>query len=479
MRERRTATAVQLSLRWGDVVLRTARLEAPGRFVLGDGGDWELPAEALGCGRLELLRMSGEDGEELLLSAPQTPVRVLRLGSRAHVALGALSVDVEVALAEPRPRRRIPLAADVMAHHAVSLAFHAGIVAMLAFFVPRLGPDEPDAEETADRVAFILHALDGRALREKEHPVVRADDDEEPAPGQGGDGQRGGGTGSRGRGEEGSPGSSVSTARAGRVAVQGPRNEPDAHLAREAALREAATFGLATGLLAVPVAADPRAPSSPWGRMTSSASDRTSARAPLWGDTVDDAFGSGGLALSGTGEGGGGRADAMGLGDIGAFGRGAGTGTNASFGPGDGLGGSGEGGGGRGEGIGIGGIGSIGMFSRGSHRVRGIRDGGGCRCSVSGRLGPDAIQRVVRANFGRFRLCYENGLAMNPTLHGRVTTRFLIARDGSVGYAADGGSDIPDASTVSCVVGAFSHLSFPEPAGGTVVVDYPIAFSPE
>jgi hypothetical protein len=472
----RERTVAQLSLRWGDVVLRTACLEAPGCFVLGNGGDWELPPEALGSERLELLRMSGD---ELLLSVPAAPVRAMRLGSRAHVELGALSVDVEVALAEPRGRRRVVLAADVVAHHAVSLAFHAGLVAMLALFVPRLGPDDPDAEERADRVAFLLHALDGSALREQERPVITADDDDQPAPGRGGDGLRGGGTGSRGRGEEGSPGSSVSTARGGHVAVQGPPDTPDAHLAREAALRETATFGLVPGLLAVPVSADPHAPSSPWGRATSLATDRTSARAPLWGDTIEDAFAAGGLALSGTGEGGGGRADAMGLGDIGALGRGAGTGTNASFGPGDGLGGAGEGSGGRGEGISLGGIGSLGMSSRAASRA--IRPGRviGDGCTIHGRLGPDAIQRVVRANFGRFRGCYENGLARNPTLQGRVTTRFLIARDGSVAYTADGGSDLPDANIVACVVRAFSGLSFPEPAGGTVSVDYPIAFSPE
>jgi hypothetical protein len=475
MGQRRTAPAVELTLRWGDVVLRTASIQAPGRFVLGEGGDWELPAQALGGERVELLRLNGD---EVLLSVPAQPVRALHRGSRAHVGLGALSVDIDVALAPLRIRRRGGLPARALVPYAFSLALHAGFISMLAlFFVPRLGPDEADADERTERVAFLLQALDGSALREREHPVVSADDDDEPAPGQGGEGQRGGGTGARARGEEGSLGSSASSARGGRAAVQGPRDEPDAHLAREAALRDAATFGLATGLLAVPVAADPRAPSSPWGRATSRASDRASARAPLWGHTVEDAFGAAGLALSGTGEGGGGLAAALGLGDLGAFGRGAGTGTNASFGPGDGLGEGGEGGG-RGEGMAIGGIGSMGMFGHGSHTIRQgrvIGDG----CSVTGRLGADAIQRVVRANFGRFRLCYENGLRKNPTLQGRVTTRFLVARDGSVAYAADGGSDVPDASVVSCVVGAFSRLSFPEPAGGTVAVEYPIAFSPD
>ena len=51
---------------------------------------------------------------------------------------------------------------------------------------------------------------------------------------------------------------------------------------------------------------------------------------------------------------------------------------------------------------------------------------------VNGRLPPEVIQRIVRQNFGRFRLCYENGLRNNPNLQGRVSVRFVIGRDGAV-----------------------------------------------
>ena len=55
----------------------------------------------------------------------------------------------------------------------------------------------------------------------------------------------------------------------------------------------------------------------------------------------------------------------------------------------------------------------------------------------------------------------------------------MIARDGSVAHAADSGSDLPDRKVVACVVRAFYGLSFPEPKGGIVTVEYPFVFNGE
>jgi hypothetical protein len=97
---------------------------------------------------------------------------------------------------------------------------------------------------------------------------------------------------------------------------------------------------------------------------------------------------------------------------------------------------------------------------------------------VNGRLPPEVIQRTVRLNFGRFRLCYENGMRANPNLEGRVSVRFIIDRSGAVAMAADGGSDLPDRGVVQCVVRGFGNLSFPSPEGGVVTVVYPLLFNP-
>jgi hypothetical protein len=122
------------------------------------------------------------------------------------------------------------------------------------------------------------------------------------------------------------------------------------------------------------------------------------------------------------------------------------------------------------------GIGSIGTIGHGAGTGGpSLRQGA---TQVNGRLPPEVIQRIVRQNFGRFRLCYENGLKTDPKLAGRVTVKFQIDASGAVASVADGGSDLPSPATIDCVVRAFSSLSFPQPEGGVVNVLYPIVFSP-
>ncbi|MDI1451577.1 AgmX/PglI C-terminal domain-containing protein [Polyangium sp. 6x1] len=157
-------------------------------------------------------------------------------------------------------------------------------------------------------------------------------------------------------------------------------------------------------------------------------------------DPIGDSFGTGGLGLSGVGEGGSGSGQGFGSGHgrLGSIGHGSGMGSHATHAP------------------------TVRMGST----------------SVSGRMPPEVIQRIVRQNFGRFRLCYENGLRSNPDLTGRVVARFVIGRDGAVASVANGGSDLPNADVVACVLRAFRGLAFPQPEGGVVTVNYPVIFSP-
>jgi hypothetical protein len=183
--------------------------------------------------------------------------------------------------------------------------------------------------------------------------------------------------------------------------------------------------------------APPPAPSA----TANTVDDDLTARGNMWGDAIGDSFGAGGLYAVADGGAGGG----IGLGSIGTLGHGAGTGTSQGFG------------------------------GRSGSSSPTLRQGA---TQVNGRLPPEVIQRIVRQNFGRFRLCYENGLRTNPKLDGRIAVKFVIDKSGAVKSAADGGSTLSDPAVVSCVVGGFKNLSFPQPESGEVTVVYPIIFAP-
>lgn len=244
-----------------------------------------------------------------------------------------------------------------------------------------------------------------------------------------------GGTGTRAKGEEGSMGAPMLAKKAA-----------PASAARQAAAAEAQEFGMigllntgaGSGAPGAPAAAPP--PAAP-------AEDK-----PVEASKSLDPVSAGGLGLLAVGAGGGGRGEGIGLGGLGNLGKGAEDGTGQGFGSGHGRLG-------------------------GSQKVSApkLRMG---QTSVSGQLPPEVVQRIVRQNYGRFRLCYENGLRRNPSLEGKVSARFVIGRDGEVMTVNDAGSDLPDASVVSCVLQNFRGFSFPQPENGLVTVVYPITFEP-
>src|SRR5262249_13836295 len=98
---------------------------------------------------------------------------------------------------------------------------------------------------------------------------------------------------------------------------------------------------------------------------------------------------------------------------------------------------------------------------------------------ISGRLAPDVIQAAVKTREGLVRLCYASVLRNNPALDGGVDTRFVIGNDGETSHIANGGSDLPDNATLTCVLDTFRGLTFPRPEGGIVTVSYPIMLTPK
>ena len=144
---------------------------------------------------------------------------------------------------------------------------------------------------------------------------------------------------------------------------------------------------------------------------------------------------------------------------------------------------------GSGSGQGYGGLGAVsGGMGQG---IGGIGTGGGASstpgptvqlgataANVTGKLPPEVIRRVVRQHLHRIRLCYTQGLAKNPALAGKVAVRFVIAGNGSVSSATDGGSTMPDKTVTACALKVFQSMTFPAPAdNATVIVNYPLVFA--
>lgn len=96
---------------------------------------------------------------------------------------------------------------------------------------------------------------------------------------------------------------------------------------------------------------------------------------------------------------------------------------------------------------------------------------------VKGRLDPRVIQQKVREMFEAVRVCYEDGLARDPHLDGRVVVAFVIERDGRVS-ALQHQSDLHLTDVAECTAVQFYTLQFPNPDGGIVTVTYPIRLSP-
>lgn len=173
-----------------------------------------------------------------------------------------------------------------------------------------------------------------------------------------------------------------------------------------------------------------------------------SAMGNMFGAAAGDAGGFGGLGLRGSGSGGGGVGDTVGIGGIGTKGRGGGTG-------------------GYGSGVGVlGGKKDVDIGITSSEPM------------VMGSLDKELIRKVIHANRGQIRYCYESQLNRFPKLNGKVAVKFIISPTGSVSTSSVAQSTVGNAELESCVAGRVRTWMFPKPkGGGVVIVTYPFIFA--
>jgi len=95
---------------------------------------------------------------------------------------------------------------------------------------------------------------------------------------------------------------------------------------------------------------------------------------------------------------------------------------------------------------------------------------------VSPKLPPEVISRIVRQNFGRYKLCAQK-VPGSARPVGRVVAKIAIAADGSVTSVQDDGSDLANRDTTACILKATELLAFPQPEGGATTVRVPMIFA--
>jgi hypothetical protein len=469
--ERSEKDSLEVRVLWDSNVLATHFLEQTGSIVIGDHEESIalIPSAALGSDSFEIATAT-EDGYMVRVptgaeARVQSGAAWRRIegptsfatsrGDEVTMSLGTFCLQlVHGAAGRQVPAvsfaQRIERSATLQVAGAALL--HTALFGIFAYYTPALAGDESSTGRE-DQIVMMREYLLSSAEREQDRADEHRVDESGPAGGAPSGGARAKGT----EGAMGKEGAPVTNLRWGK---QGPADNRNPMLDHTRAIDAARNFGI-IGMIAQS-SGDPSAPIAAWGMADALGADPMSAQGNMWGPSIGESSGVGGLGLTGTGENGGGLGEGVGLNPNQMAGLGH------FFGPG-----------GDGPGGGIGSGGTCPGCRLGGHATRGpsVRPNG--NTVVNGHIPAEVIQRVVRNNFGRFRNCYMGGLRDNPNLEGRVVTRFTVDRQGMVSSAQDGGSTLPNSGVVSCVIKAFYGLSFPEHDGGIVTVVYPLALQPE
>jgi hypothetical protein len=166
----------------------------------------------------------------------------------------------------------------------------------------------------------------------------------------------------------------------------------------------------------------------------------------MFGPVVGDSYGLGGLGIRGSGTGGGGQGETIGIGAVGTKGRGGGLGS---------------------YGTGVGGLGKKG------ERDVNVATG---PATVMGSIDKELVRKVIQDHAAQIRYCYETELAINPRLQGKVSIKWIINGDGSASQAQvdHGSTTLENAKVHECMMSRIQSWAFPKPKGGGVaVITYP------
>jgi len=383
----------------------------------------------------------------------QTPVQALALrpdfghadaplalpaDSRVRVTCGEVAFDIypaEPAAAVPRPHFAAALLDDGRYTLGVALTFLA------LMLIVRAIPEDP--------LALSGDEL-GRLRRMLPTVTIPLEVDSPEIDSQMKDKVPGGGGATAAKGPQGQAGDKHAKQPVGRRAVAG-------HVAPKDA-QEAAGEIRKNTLLAVLDGPMTGSAAEVFEHRAALGPDAATVLGQLEGTTIATSWGLGGLNTKGTGAGGGGTGErTLGLGGLGTLGR-YGRGVGPHDGPGIGYGDA------------------AGKLGTRKPTIPQIMTG---VVSSQGVLDKEIIRRIVRRHLNEVKYCYEQALAKQPKLDGRIVMKFTIAGTGQVIASFVQSSTLGSPAVEMCVANAVKRWDFPAPSGGGLsMVSYPFTFSP-
>jgi hypothetical protein len=165
----------------------------------------------------------------------------------------------------------------------------------------------------------------------------------------------------------------------------------------------------------------------------------------MYGPTVGDSFGFGGLGTRGTGTGGGGTGETIGIGSVNTKGRG-------------------------------GGLSGFGQNAADLGKKRSTEVKVDSNAQVLGSIDRELVKKVIQEHAGQIRYCYEQRLALNPRLQGKVSIKWTITAEGMAvnSVVEHGNTTLEDENVHACMIQRIESWQFPKPKGGGVaIITYP------
>lgn len=476
--ESRSSLHAEIVVLWGGNVLSVSHQTLCGSFSVGEPGrrssgqcDLFLPAQVLGATRrvvavgnrcrlsavipagvrghltlptgerltLQEASRAAESAGERTVSGVEGGQRIpLVRGCRAHLFYGEIEIQIAAVSAARLPALgwRFRFDPTVLAYLGLSALSFGGLLSTMALWVPPLGLMR-DEQMSAEELLLIQQYLAASAERNKPGEVAV--------------------TSSSGEETELSANRKFHSEAAALPATShrhSPRSKRGIRTAKsEPAVseRRAEILGARNSEMAILLGRMSRAGVPMWGLEASNTGEGDLFEDSIFGKGGTGALQPGGLVLSGTGSGAGGRGEGVALPAVGTFARGTGalnerTARRSNRG--------------------------------GVHRTRApkLRRG---KTSVRGRLPAETIRRTVRLQHPRLVGCYQEGLLHDPSLSGRANVRFVIGRQGEISSVDTAGSDLRAPVVLACIRRVFFGLSFPKPDGGPVMVQYPLSLQPD